>query len=490
MKTKHLYYISFALLILTFSGVLGITVSADAQKVHALLICLGDDLKIRASVNVNEEKMTELLRQVSESCDVDLTIMKSVKAGRGVATKMSFVNGSTVRDSDEKQGLITTDQVVQWLEKLRPKADDTLLVYYNGHGAVYGKTHMLHFDEVREDLYNRNELKEMLAQKQARLKMLITDTCKNRVDTPPPNASTYAQVRAKNRRYTEHLFLQHKGMLDITAASTNQFALANDQIGGFFTAALIKSFSEEADMKKDGGIGNNDGFLSWQEVFAKCVWETQNLFSQSETQFDSALSKQLREKNQTTQTPEQFTLPTRIGRGGGSGPTQSPVITPENQTTQTPEQFTLPKPIGKGAGSGPPQPPVITPSTIGQNGAKFDETLLQGHTDRVMSVSFSPDGKTIASGSHDETIRLWETSTGKLIRTLTGHTGSIMSVSFSPDGKTIASGGYDNTIRLWETSTGKLIRTLIEHTDSVMSVSFSPDGKTIALTERLWKLAD
>ena len=326
MKPKHLY-LSLILLILTFSGLFGTAAAADVQKVHALLICLGDDLKIRASVNVNEENMTDILLQVSENCNVDLTIMKSVKVGRGVVSKMTLSNATTLNPIDQKQGLITTRQVIDWLENLNPNEEDTVLVYYNGHGGVYGETHMLHFDGVK-DLYNRNELSALLARKQARLKILITDTCKNQLDTPLPQANAYyAQVQEKNRSYTKHLFLQHSGMLDITAASTNQFALANNQLGGFFTAALIESFNEKSDMKGEGGIGNSDGFLSWEEVFAKCVWETQDLFSQSTSKFGAVLSSKLGERNQTTQTPEQFSLPSRSGGNSGSvtpGPTTDP----------------------------------------------------------------------------------------------------------------------------------------------------------------------
>jgi hypothetical protein len=74
---------------------------------------------------------------------------------------------------------------------------------------------------------------------------------------------------------------------------------------------------------------------------------------------------------------------------------------------------------------------------------------LTGHTDAVWSVSFSPDGRLLASGSGDYTIKLWRVSDGALVRTLTGHSHGVESVSFSPDGRLLASGSRDNTIKLW-----------------------------------------
>ncbi|MEU6012161.1 hypothetical protein [Streptomyces sp. NPDC047453] len=104
---------------------------------------------------------------------------------------------------------------------------------------------------------------------------------------------------------------------------------------------------------------------------------------------------------------------------------------------------------------------------------------LTGHTAAVGSVAFSPGGRTLASGSDDTAVRLWDPTTGKLRTTLTGHTAAVESVAFSPDGRTLASGEDDKTVRLWDVGTGHL-RATLNVTDIVRSVAFSPDGRAVA----------
>ncbi|PVF95978.1 WD40 repeat-like protein [Serendipita vermifera] len=118
---------------------------------------------------------------------------------------------------------------------------------------------------------------------------------------------------------------------------------------------------------------------------------------------------------------------------------------------------------------------------------------LQGHTLSVYSVAFSPDGQQIASGSVDKTIRRWDAKTTQPIgEPLQGHTGFVFSVAFSPDGQRIVSGSTDKMIQLWDAKTGQPIGEPLQgHTSSVLSVAFSPDGQQIASgsddkTIRLW----
>ncbi|KAJ5253778.1 WD40 repeat-like protein [Penicillium chrysogenum] len=116
---------------------------------------------------------------------------------------------------------------------------------------------------------------------------------------------------------------------------------------------------------------------------------------------------------------------------------------------------------------------------------------LEGHSNSVLSVAFSPDGQRIVSGSYDNTIKLWDAQTGSELRTLEGHSFSVFSVAFSPDGQSIVSGSYDNTIKLWDAQTGSELRTLEGSSNSVLSVAFSPDGQRIVSgsyddTIKLW----
>lgn len=111
----------------------------------------------------------------------------------------------------------------------------------------------------------------------------------------------------------------------------------------------------------------------------------------------------------------------------------------------------------------------------------------------VLSVVFSPDGKTIAAGSWERAIHLWDAKIGEQKMTLIGHKDGVRSIALSPDGKTLASGGWEGNIYLWDPETGEHKKTFIGHTSWVNSLAFSPDRKTLVSGSRdcsvlLWEL--
>ncbi|OYD89654.1 hypothetical protein CDG76_34275 [Nostoc sp. 'Peltigera membranacea cyanobiont' 210A] len=118
---------------------------------------------------------------------------------------------------------------------------------------------------------------------------------------------------------------------------------------------------------------------------------------------------------------------------------------------------------------------------------------LQEHKDFVRFLTFSPDEKILASSSDDLTIKLWNTNTGECLNTIQAHADWIWCVVFSPDGQTLATGSDDQMVKLWDVKTGRCIITLQEHSDFVRSVAFSPDGSKLISgsgdkTIRLWDI--
>ena len=122
------------------------------------------------------------------------------------------------------------------------------------------------------------------------------------------------------------------------------------------------------------------------------------------------------------------------------------------------------------------------------------ELATLGHANSVNSVAFSPDSKTLATGRDDNTLKLWDVNARQDLATLKGHTQAVLSVAFSTDGKNLATGSVDNKVKLWDVSARKELATLTGHTGWVVSVAFSPNGKTLAsgshdATVKLWDVS-
>ncbi len=188
-----------------------------------------------------------------------------------------------------------------------------------------------------------------------------------------------------------------------------------------------------------------------------------------------------------------FLLAGFVAAGGGLLGRQAFEEPPAEVKQQTTPKLVQPTPQGQAEVLRDRLGDPLPPGAIARMG-----TLRLRHSGFVMSVCFSPDGRTLASGSEDHSIRLWDKATGKELRRFTGHTGYVMGLAFSKDGKALASVGGDGMVYVWDLTTDKQ-RLLFKAYDgsAVACVAISPDGKSLATggvgmghrTLVLWDLA-
>lgn len=287
MKTKCPLPLAGLLLLIVCAALLCPALSTEAQEVHALLILSGVDLRSLArSLEINESHMKKLMLRVSQFSTVHLTVMEMDGDGEGVATRMSLANSETsdiqVTEQETASGLVE-----RWLTDVKSTANDTVLIYFCGPWTAH---------------FTRADLSLSLKKKPARLKMLITDADDKHIDADTESAPTLSFAVTATPRppsiAVKQLFLQHKGMLDIDATSPGEYAFGTAKEGGFFTSALISSIESE-DL-------NQDGFVSWAEVFALTKRQVQERFKMA------LASVIFRGIEQATQTPHYLLLPAPV----------------------------------------------------------------------------------------------------------------------------------------------------------------------------------
>jgi WD40 repeat protein len=104
---------------------------------------------------------------------------------------------------------------------------------------------------------------------------------------------------------------------------------------------------------------------------------------------------------------------------------------------------------------------------------------LRGHVRTVTCVAFSPDGKTIFSGGSDDTLRVWDATTGKAIRTLRGGGKGVTCLAVRADGLRLAAGHWDGTLKIWDTLNGRELQTRRGHAENLTAIAYRPDGKRV-----------
>ena len=274
---KFVYILALLALWLNFAG--GIT-TADAQKLHALLVIMDDDPSIGRNVEVDRKRVKQLLGAVqNETCAVEMTTLLSSK------------------------DTATRDGILQWVRNINVTAQDIVFIYYAGHGGMNRQKETFLATEGQHIF--RSELVNAIERvKPHRLTILMTDCCSSLVQSNlEPMLQSSRTLTRLTERVLRNLFLEHSGFLHVTAATEGQYGWSNVVTGDWFTRNFMQALDSNPDQ-------NQDSFLSWEEVFVQARADTEKTFRQ--TTFTTEQQAKMSQLGITSQTPKAYSLPTPL----------------------------------------------------------------------------------------------------------------------------------------------------------------------------------
>ena len=278
---------------------------------------------------------------------------------------ISELKMTTMRSSEKK---VKTSDMIEWIGNLDPSEDDVVMIYYSGHGFIDEQNrHYLSFEEG--DTIPRSDIISRLNELDCRLRILITDSCSNLVSLPTPVTSSPRSIGEKqDRKYYKDLFIDHRGLLDVTAASEGEYAWGNSTLGGYFTSSLFSSFK-----------GDGIRFRTWEDVIKDTKDGVMRKFQ--ETQFSTTDIRRLQTKGIKGQNPRVYSLPKAIKM--------------ENVVSSPPKpdfQNLPPKPSGE-------SPMVLIPA------GEFEMGIDRSEIPELVNWAKGYDQSAMASWFEDETPR-------------------------------------------------------------------------------------
>jgi hypothetical protein len=274
---------------------------AKPPTIYSLLMIADADPSIGRAVDVDRQRVGNMLKVAGGICNVQTDELLS------------------------SQGELKSEPVLQWIKNLSPEANDTVFIYYSGHGGMNKNKET--FLYLQDGYFWRSKLvTAMEAIKKCRLKILMTDCCSD-----GPESETTTGRPPISKKALQDLFLGHEGFLHLSAASEGEYSWCSPKYGGWFTRAVIDSFDDSSDI-------NMDGFVSWDEVLSLAVETVQKKFQQSMVYFSDEQKSDMKKKGIKTQTPKAYSMARRFDTS------KIQQVTPDTSKKPEPVKETAKKP--------------------------------------------------------------------------------------------------------------------------------------------------